>query len=832
MKKISFESLRGLKKKAGGLSSSELALQFDRYGRNEIVEVVGSPWLELVKDTLKDPMIWFLVGIGTVFVLVNQVSEALVLFVAIFPLILMDAILHWRTQASTTGLRSQLTSEVRVMRDDREQIIDSRDLVPGDLVLVSSGLFLPADGFFDQSMDLQVDESALTGEAFPIVKKTSTVDPFTLVEDGEVFVEPGILGYAGTRVLTGQGHFRVISTGIRTAYGEIVQSVSAMPHERTPLQKSIARLVRALIVGAGLFCLVLAGVRIYQGHGWLDALLSAATLAIAAIPEEFPVVFTFYLGVGVYRLAKRKALVRRAVSVENIGRVSYICSDKTGTITAGKLQLTHLDPEVGSSETELLKASFAAASTHGKDPVDLAIQEAALSRGIKSIHRTQTFPFTEDRKRETVFTSEPGTPGMAYVKGAPEAVFSISMLSSDEVREWKKKTERWAREGHKVLACGRRPLTLTEIDQRIEPVSGFEFCGLIVFEDPPRPEIAEAIAYCQKNDIRVLMITGDHPATASAIAKDVGLGGGQPAVCSAEEASENFQESWLEQNPEFLRGLDVVARCTPMQKLRIVSALKKYGELVAVTGDGVNDVPALKAADIGIAMGERGTRSAKEVSSIILADDNFSTIVNAVKEGRQLFFNLKNSFAYLLLFHIPFVLTAALVPLFGYPLLYLPVHIVWLELIIHPTALFAFQQEASNQNRSPKNEKNFFSKSQAVQIIAAGVGFTLLLAGVFYFDYSAAASIEHARAKILAILIFWSAGLVVYFTGIKSKSAIAIALVTVLSAVPLIQLPGLAEWLRLSPLMSSEWGLAAGSVLAFFLFGKSRQFALSGARKW
>lgn len=827
MKKVSFESLKGLHPRKDGLSAAEVVSQRARYGINEIIEVAGNPWIELALDTLKDPMIWFLLGIGTVFIVVGDTGEALVLFLAIFPLLLMDAILHWRTQASTTSLKGQLTSQVTALRDGKKELVASHDLVPGDLVLVDPGLFLPADGIFQEVTDLQVDESALTGEAFPIVKSDSRVDPFLLSDKEETAVDPNSLGFAGTRALTGLGKMRVLYTGQRTAFGEIVQSVSKMPHERTPLQKSITKLVQGLIVASALLCLLLAGVRVYQGHGWLDALLSAATLAVAAIPEEFPVVFTFFLGVGVYRLAKRRALVRRAVSVENIGRVTQICTDKTGTITIGVLKLTHIDPANGLSELDLLKTAFLASNPDGSDPVDVAIREAANLQKLSTQARTRTFPFTEDRKQETAFARAEERQTIAYMKGAPETVLDKSNLSQEVLQQWKERTRKWAREGHKVLACARKTLNGEEASKNEEPSSGFEFCGLLAFEDPPRKEVAEAMTYCQRNGIGVLMITGDHQDTAVAIARDVGLGGASPVVVSAEDEPEKFQEQWLNDNPDFLRHLHVVARCTPLQKLRIVIALKKSGELVAVTGDGVNDVPALKAADIGIAMGERGTRSAKEVASIVLADDNFRTIVSAIKEGRQLFTNLGMSFKYLLNIHIPLVLTAAVIPLLGYPLVYLPVHIVWLELIIHPSALFAFQQPAEDVDGIRQSTKSFFSRADIVSVVTIGFVITAVMGFSFVNGLGENIGEGHARAKTMAMLTFWSAGTVAAFSRLKTLASILIVIGTVLSTVALVQIPASSRILKLAPLHLIDWAAISGWVALFLSLQAAGAFVVA-----
>jgi len=817
MKKISFKFFNNLNKKNFGLSDAEVVAQNARYGSNEIVEATKNPLFDLVKDTLKDPMIWFLLGIGATFLFVGNMSEAIILFIAIIPLIFMDAFLLWRTQASTLGLRRQLSTQVKVLRNSRETIIDSSELVPGDVVIVSPGLFLPADGFFKDITDLQVDESVLTGESFPVHKKSLSTDPFELADVGETLIGLDVLGFAGTRILTGKGYFYVLLTGKKTVYGEIVQSVSAMPHERTPLQKSIAKLVWWLIFVSGAFCVLLACVRIYQGHGLLDAVLSAATLAIAAIPEEFPVVFTFFLGVGVYRLARKHALVRRSVSVENIGRVTYICTDKTGTITIGQLKLTHIDPCNGCSEKDVLVVSLAASDPLGSDPVDLAIQEVANKKNILPQTCLKKFPFTEDRRRETTIVLQDHMSHVAYLKGSPETVLLRSAMKDEDRTKWLNKTTSWARQGHKVLACARKNMSQTEVDQSIEPEMGFEFCGLIAFEDPPRPEVRAALEYCRKNGIHVLMITGDHPATATAIAKEVGLGGVSPIVGSAEEDIDKFQQISLNDNPDFLKRFDVIARCSPLQKLNIVNALKNQGELVAVTGDGVNDVPALKAADIGIAMGERGSRSAKEVSSIILSDDNFSTIVNAIMEGRQLFLNLKMSFEYLLLFHIPFVLTAAFIPLLGYPLLYLPIHVVWLELIIHPTALFAYQQTASRVDKSPQNQKTFFTGLEAIIISLIGIGLAMVIGYIFQSDFESIVNVDYARAKAMAILMFWSAGLVLYFTYLKTRASLFIFISTILSSIVLIESKFFSSFLHLKPLIFSDWLNVVGVAFGFYL---------------
>lgn len=808
---ISFKNLKGLTVKSSGLSESEYAQQFGKFGPNEIVERTGNPWLELLTDTAKDPMVWFLIGISMIFYIIGDYQEAIILSLATIPLIFMDAFLYWRTQASTSGLRSQLSSKVMVIRDGKHRELDSFDIVPGDLVVLSTqNHFLPADGVWEKADSLQLDESVLTGEAFPVNK--SELDLASHFHKDELFIDSGLLGFAGTRVIRGTGYLRVLFTGKDTSYGEIVQSVAKIQHERTPLQSEILELTRLLIYIALAFCLVLASIRFYQGHGWLDALLSAAVLAVAAIPEEFPVVFSFFLGVGVYRLAKRNALVRRAVSVENIGRVTQICTDKTGTITLGELSLTHLDPASDVTEVNLLTQALIASDVEGSDPVDVAILKVAQLREIEIPTRFSVIPFTEDRKRETAFLERNGK-FLCAIKGSPETVLAKSKLSEQELSDWNVRINEWAQGGHKVLA-----VASVEVKEASEPEDGFQFKGLLAFEDPARPEIKEAINYCHQNEIKVLMITGDHPATAEAIAKDIGLIENSAVIISAEKEAHKIEDKWLSNHPDFFKGVDVVARCNPLQKLKIVESLKKVGEMVVVTGDGVNDVPALKASDIGVAMGLRGARSAKEVSSIILADDNFSTIVNAVREGKQLFENLRMSFKYLLLLHIPFVLSAAVIPLLGYPLLFLPIHVVWLELIIHPTALFAFQQYAEEFNEgSYTQQKSFFTKKDSAVILAMGLSLTGIIILFFVAGVSENQNIDHGRAEVMVLLSLWSAGLVMALTKGKTLASKVLMIATVFSSVFLVQNEWFAKALHINSLHVIDWIKIFAIILLFVI---------------
>ena len=804
----------------GGLAAGVADERRRRYGANDIVEALAGGWVELARDTARDPMIWFLGATSAVYLAVGQRTEALTLLLAIIPLVAMDAFLHRRTRASTEGLHSRLASTATIVRDGVARSQPAAAIVPGDLVLVAAGEPFPADGIVIDGADLQADESTLTGEAYPVAKRPP---PALLGEGGEPLVEHAHWGFAGTRLLTGRASLRVAFTGGETLYGEIVRSAVSGGHPRTPLQSAIQSLVSVLVAAAAVMCLIMAWARLRQGYGWVDALVSAVTLASAALPEEFPVVFTFFLGVGVYRLARRHALVRRAVSVENIGRVSCICSDKTGTITRGRLHLAHLVAAAGIDDARLLALTALASRHDSRDPLDVAIlRDAKTTAGDDRGEAVAVFPFTEGRRRETAVVRRDGGGLIAVAKGAGETVLAMCALSPAEAKEWSERMRALAAEGHRVIACAWRPLDAAawkgeEID------AGYRFAGLCAFEDPVRDGVARAVTLCREAGIHTIMVTGDHPLTARAVAVEIGLGGARPTIVTGDELED------LAARPEALAAVDVIARAAPAQKLALVRGLQAAGHIVAVTGDGVNDVPALQAADVGIAMGERGTRSAREVAAIVLLDDDFGTIVRAIGEGRQLFQNLRLAFEYLLMIHIPLVVTAALIPLAGYPLLYLPIHIVWLEMIIHPSALLVFQDMPASERIArvaAHGRARFFAPRDWVGITAVGGFVTALVVAGFLASLSEGGDVAHGRAMALATLTLSSAAITAALSRLRTATARAVAGGTVALSLGLLEVPPVARLLHLGPLHAVDLVLsAAGAVAAGLL-------ALAVSARW
>ncbi|MCD8504647.1 MAG: HAD-IC family P-type ATPase [Burkholderiaceae bacterium] len=503
----------------------------------------------------------------------------------------------------------------------------------------------------------------------------------------------------------------------------------------------------------------------------------------------------FFLGIGVYRLAQQQALVRRAVVVENIGRISCICSDKTGTLTEGRLKLAHELVADGIDHDTLTQAAALASRQESQDPLDMALLAAIAKPQMQVL---VTFPFSEERRRETTLVWQSDKSILACVKGAPETVLAMCSLDHQQKQYWESQALEFASSGHKVIGFAQRQVERAAC-QGGEPTEGYTFLGLMAFEDPVRAGAKEAVQAAQEAGIRVIMVTGDHQATATAIARELGIGSTHEPVVVRGEALDSSK----------FNDIDVLARATPAQKLKLVRSLREQGEIVAVTGDGVNDVPALKGSDIGIAMGERGTQAAREIASIVLLDDNFRTIVRAIAQGRQLFVNLQISFAYLLMVHLPLVVTAAWIPLAGYPLLYLPVHIVWLELIIHPTALLAFQQRADTHrlafSGSRLSESRFFDWQQWCLIILVAMIVTVVMLLVYVQSESGTTNIEHARAVALATLVISSLGITAGLSRLKTRAASVIVACVTMTLVVMLQSPLGLTLLQIQALHGIDW---------------------------
>jgi Ca2+-transporting ATPase len=817
----------------GGLTIAEATARLKRYGPNELVQKEQHRWWTPILHAVTDPMVLLLLASGMIYVLLQEYTDGIVLLVALLPIVAMDLLLEWRAERTLSRLRTLAAPVALVVRDGREQQIKSTALVPGDLLLLQEGDVIPADGWLSEVVELQVDESALTGESVPVTKQQA-LEPVAGIRP---HTEQALyVGYAGTTILTGHGRMEVTATGKKTEYGQIGTLIAATKTEATPLQRLITRMFRILGILAGLFCLAVAALEVLHGHGWATALLAGISLAMAAIPEEFPIVFTLYLSLGVWRMARQQALVRRLAGVETLGSTTAICSDKTGTITQGKLALDCLwTPETSEPvkmhpgersftlcQQEMLRAARLSFTPASRDPLDRALSEALGFVAMPpATELLSEYPFiTHERLAGAVWQHKPGEEACVYAKGAWERVHALldPATPPDMIEGFQQMHAILAGKGLRVLAIARRTLQHPS-GHRHHDLALLNPLGLIGFIDPVRPEVPAALAECRQAGIRVLLLTGDHPHTAVTIAREAGLGAPDESLKAIsgpqiEQASDQELEALLKTHQVF-------ARVLPAQKYRIVQALKKQNAIVAMTGDGINDAPVLKAADVGVAMGQRGTEVARAAATIVLMNDNFATIVAAVREGRRIFEDLRRAFGYLIAFHLPIVLTALLVPLLGAPLFLLPIHLVWLELLVHPTSALVFQGDAPDpalMQRPPRRPTEpLLMRLDVLRVLLSG---TLLSTGVLLLYLLAlqnGAPVPRARAlaftflilgQVLLVLIERAPDLPLWRTFQRPNSWLpAILAVTLGGLAIMLLVPGARHLAQFDSLQPGDWAL-------------------------
>ena len=812
-----------------GLSDAEVERRRAEYGPNVLAgRREAALWRRILRP-LSDPMVLLLLMAGTVFLALGERRDAIVMLVAIIPVVLVDAALEGRAERTLERLRELAAPKVQVRRAGHVERIPSEDLGPGDVVLLREGDVVPADGVVVSGADLQLDESPLTGESLPI-SKVPTGWPAPL----EALTDPQHLLFAGTSLLSGRATMVVATTGRRTKYGRIGTLLAEIVPQPSPLQSSIAHLNRVLAIAALGVSVGVAGIQLLRGLGPSRAVLAGVSLAIAAIPEEFAIVFTLYLTLGAWRMARQNALIRKLAGVETLGSTTVICADKTGTLTEGQLTLAALyaDRHILSGRPDRLSPAFAtlledavlASESPPYDPLDRAIDGYARQVGVEPeglYRRWQLvfeYPFDPRRKYVThVWRSTDGRLRLA-AKGAVEAILDLASSPESTRDAALEANAQLARRGMRVLGVAEKGLTRLS-GQRWADERGLRFVGLLGFADPPRSGVRAAVDACQGAGVRVIMITGDHPQTAHAVAEAVGLRHHDDEVLTGEDLA-RLDDAELQRR---LEDVAIFARIEPTQKYRIVRAFQAQGQVVAMTGDGINDAPALRAADIGVAMGRRGTEVAREAATMVLLDDNFSTIVSAIREGRRIFDNLRRAFDYLIGFHLPIVALALVAPLFGMPLLLLPVHLVWLEVIIHPTSALVFQAEEPSPDlmrRPPRSpHEPFLRLKGATTVVAEGVAIAVGVLGLFLWASSVGRSTEGARALALAALFLAQTVLVlqvrsphqpIWRRGLAGNWALAPVLTaTLLSLLLIVYVPPLAQAAYLGPLSLLDWLLAA-----------------------
>jgi Ca2+-transporting ATPase len=675
-----------------GLEQAQAEARLRADGPNELPQADARRWPQLLGAVLREPMVLLLVAASAVYLLLGEPGEAALLLVSVAVVAALSAYQELRSEHALQALRDLSSPRARVWRDGAARVVPAREVVVGDLLLLEEGDRVPADAELLEGGDLVVDESLLTGESVPVHRVASGTGA------------SAALAHASTLVVRGAATARVTATGARTEVGRIGTSLRNLRAERSPLQREMRRVVALFATLATLASSVVVVLHVSRYGDWLQALLAGITLAVANIPEEFPIVLAVFLALGAWRMARHQALVRRAPAIEALGSIDVLCVDKTGTLTENRMAVAELvtpaargapGPSLPPAARELLRVADRATADHAFDPTERAIREAARTLGdAPPGTRVHLSPLSAQLLATTHVWSrdEPDEFDVAC-KGAPEAVLSLCGLSDADQRLLAATAAELAGRGLRVLGVAsarwQGPLATLPLSAR-----GFALAwhGLVALADPLRAGVADAVAEARGAGVRVLMLTGDHPDTARAIAGQAGLRAGH--VMTGDELAA-LDEATLARS---VAHCDVFARMRPDAKLRLVQALKRDGAVVGMTGDGVNDAPALVAAHVGIAMGARGTDVAREAASIVLLDDNFVTIVRAIRHGRTIYDNLSRAVRYVLAVHVPITGLALLPLLLGTPMILMPVHVVFLEMIIDPAATLVFEGEPARED--------------------------------------------------------------------------------------------------------------------------------------
>lgn len=688
-----------------GLSSKDASNRLSSVGYNELPSAKAKNVLHIAIEVVKEPMFILLIACGSLYMLLGDYTEGVTLMSWVFIIIFITFYQHRKTERALEALKRLSSPRALVIRDGKEQRIAGREVVPDDIVILNEGDRVPADGTLLESLNLTVDESLLTGESVPVTKNEAEDQSSTV--------------YSGTLVVQGRGVMKVTATGVSTEFGKIGKSLELIEQSQTNLQREMKSLVKKLFIGGILISCIVVTAFYFTRHDLIQAFLNGIATAMAMLPEEFPVVLTVFLAIGAWRLSKQNVLTRKSSTIETLGSATVLCSDKTGTITQNQMTVASVFSnnkvfERASFRTEkefvistLEHAAFAS-ERETIDPMEKAIIDAASEFGdntFDEIKFEKEYPLSKDFFATSRVYEHAGK-RIVYCKGAPEAVLSICDLNEDQRKAMLEEVGLMAEKGQRVLAVAHGELNGNKLPDDQKDFK-LVFDGLIGFEDPIRPEVPGAIKECHEAGIKVIMITGDYPSTAKSIAVQAGLD--ENAVVVTGDDLRGMTDVELK---EKISSIDIFARTVPEQKLRIIQALQANNEVVAMTGDGVNDAPALKAADIGIAMGKKGTDVAREASSLVLLDDNFSSIVSAIRSGRRIYDNLQKAMFYIIAIHIPIIGLTLLPAFFPHlPILLLPLHIVFMELIIDPVCSIAFESEAEEKgimNRPPRDPDHAF----------------------------------------------------------------------------------------------------------------------------
>ncbi len=814
--------------KLSGLTDAEITKSRFEHGANVLKAKAKRNIFQKVLHVLMEPMFLLLFGAASIYFLVGEVTDGVIMLCCVLFVSGIEFFQEQKTDKALEALNTLSAINIRVIRNGKTVVVGSEDLVVGDLVVLAEGDKIPADGVILETQGLGVNESALTGESAVVHKK--------LVDNSKERFKLNMC-YAGCDVTNGSAVIRLTAVGSQTEYGKIGSTLDSIEKVKTPLEKQIGHLIAICTIISLTFCIIVTVVNFFYNSGLalgdriVESVLSGITMAMATIPEEIPVVLTVFLAMGAWKLAQQHALTRNMKAVETLGAVTVLCTDKTGTLTQNKMTVQ----EVFTDSPDFAKVAALACPKTPYDPMEIAIQDYALQHGADaSLYQAPLV-------REYLFNNEDKMMGQVWdlddqrllcVKGAYETVLPLCDLPKTQLAQIIEQAKAFSSLGYRVLALAEQT-KVTRFHAELEDYR-LDFVGLIALVDPPRVGVKNSVKLCQGAGVRIIMITGDNGETAEGVARQIGL-----RNCSEVITGTMLEKMSDQELKERVKTTNIFARVYPDHKMRIVKALQDNHEVVAMTGDGVNDAPALKKAEIGIAMGQRGTNVAKEAADLILMDDKFSTIVDAIANGRTIYSNIKKAISYILVVHIPIILISLFVPLAGLPLLLLPVHVVLLELIIDPTSSIVFQRlkaEANVMKRPPRplGESLLNFPTIARCLLQGAVIFGVVFLSYLYLIRTGAA--QNLASTFAFVTLIFSNVLVVYvlqsdelalknfFLDFKDKVIVIINVVIVAVLLLLIYIPLFNRLIGAVPLGSLELLAAIGlAILATFVFDLAKR---------